>query len=185
MKSKLPSHAKKVFSGELFDVYQWEQQLYDKSKATYEALKRTDTVNVIPVTKEGKIILIEEEQPHISLHLKNVAGKVDPGETSIEAAKRELLEETGYTCTNLKLWFEQNLVYKIDWTVYTFVAVGCNKTSNQDLEPGERITPILLSFDEFIEKVCADDFPNLSLKVKILEAKLDPKKMAELQKLLV
>lgn len=185
MKNKIPSHAKKVFKGEIFDVFQWEQELFDNSKATFESLKRSDTVTVIPVTEDGKIILIEEEQPHIPLHLKNVAGKVDTGETPEQAAKRELLEETGYDCKELVLWYKQNLVYKIDWTIYTFVARGCKKVAEQNLEGGERITPVLLSFEEFIEKVCAEDFPNLSLKVKILEAKIHSRKMKDLKKLLI
>jgi ADP-ribose pyrophosphatase len=184
-KNKIPEHAKKVFAGEIFDVYQWEQELFDKSKAIFESLRRSDTVTVIPVTEDGKIMLIEEEQPHIPLHLKNIAGKVDPGETPEDTAKRELLEETGYECNNLRLWYTQNLVYKIDWTVYTFVAQGCKKVSEQNLEGGERITPVLFEFDDFIEKVCEEDFPNLSLKVKILEAKLDSEKMRDLKAMLL
>ena len=181
---KLPTDAKKVFTGEIFDVFQWEQELYDKSTAIFEALKRSDTVTVIPVTEDGKIILIEEEQPHIELQLKNVAGTVDPGENPERAAKRELLEETGYECQDLVLWYKQNLVLKIDWDIYTYIAKGCKKVGDQNLEAGEKITPFLFTFEEFIEKVCEEDFPNLSLKVKILEAKLDPKKMAELKSLL-
>ncbi len=181
---KIPSHAKKVFTGEIFDVYQWEQVLFDDSKAIFESLKRTDTVTVIPVTEEGKIMLIEEEQPHIPLHLKNVAGKVDPGETPEETARRELLEETGYECRDLELWYKENPIYKIDWAVYTFVARGCKNTGNQKLEGGERITPVLYSFDEFLDKVLEPDFPNLALKVKVLEAKLDPGKMTQLKSLL-
>ncbi len=181
---KIPEHAKKVFAGEIFDVFQWEQEQFDKTKAIYESLKRGNTVTVIPVTEDGKVMLIEEEQPSIPLHLKNVAGKIDPGETPEEAAKRELLEETGYDCKELILWYESNPVYKMDWTIHTYVAKGCKKVADQALEGGERITPILLSFDEFIEKVSAEDFPNLSLKVKILEAKLDPEKMQKLRRLL-
>lgn len=184
MKTKIPPQAKMAFKGKIFDVYQWEQELYDNSTAIFESLKRSDTVTVVPVTSEGKIMLIEEEQPQIPLHLKNIAGKVDPGEEPEETARRELLEETGYDCGELKLWYEQNLVYKIDWTVYTYVAKNCKKVADQNLEAGERITPILLDFDEFIEKVTAEDFPNLALKVKILEAKLDPDKMKELKTLL-
>lgn len=181
---KIPEHAKKVFEGQIFDAYQWDQELFDGSKAVFESLRRTDTVIVIPVTEDGKIMLIEEEQPQIPLHLKNVAGKVDPGEEPEETARRELLEETGYSCGEIKLWYSTNPIYKIDWTVYTFVATGCKKAGPQNLEGGERIRPILFTFDEFIDKVYAEDFPNSALKVKVLEAKLDSKKMEELRKLL-
>ena len=47
----MPEHAKKVFSGVMFDVYQWEQEMYDGSTATFEKLTRPDTAQVIPVTK--------------------------------------------------------------------------------------------------------------------------------------
>lgn len=184
MRHKIPSQAKLAFKGQIFDVYQWEQVLFDDSKMIFESLKRSDTVTVIPVTEDGKIMLIEEEQPHIPLHLKNVAGKVDPGEEPEETAKRELLEETGYKCQEMELWYLENPIYKIDWSVYTYVAKGCKKVGPQNLEGGERIIPVLLSFEEFIEKVTTADFPNLALKVKILEAKLDSQKMAELKSLL-
>lgn len=182
--NKIPEHAKKVFAGEIFDVFQWDQELFDGTRAVFESLKRTDTVTVIPVTEDGRIMLIEEEQPQIPLHLKNVAGKVDPGEKPETTAVRELLEETGYAGTDIKLWYKQNLVYKIDWTIYTYVIRGCKKVAEQSLEGGERITPVLLSFEEFIDKVCEEDFPNLALKVKILDAKLSNEKMNELKSLL-
>lgn len=56
-----------------------------------------DWVNVIAITTDGKFI-IEEQYRH---GIKKVcfelcAGMVDEGETPLETAKRELLEETGY-----------------------------------------------------------------------------------------
>lgn len=36
---KLPPQAKKVFTGQIFDVYQWEQEMYDGSFETFEMLK--------------------------------------------------------------------------------------------------------------------------------------------------
>ena len=32
---KLPEQAKKVFDGEIFDVYQWDQEMYDGSTETF------------------------------------------------------------------------------------------------------------------------------------------------------
>jgi ADP-ribose pyrophosphatase len=46
---KIPPHASKVFSGIIFDVYQWDQQLFNGKIATFEALTRSSTVIVIPV----------------------------------------------------------------------------------------------------------------------------------------
>jgi hypothetical protein len=47
--AKIPSHAHKVFSGVIFDVYQWDQELFNGKIATFEAIQRPSTVIVIPV----------------------------------------------------------------------------------------------------------------------------------------
>ena len=92
---RIPDTAKRVFKGKLFDIYQWPQIMFDGSTATYEGLKRTDTVNIFPVTKEGKIILGKQDQPGVKTFIGGFGGRMEEGEDPIQAAKRELLEETG------------------------------------------------------------------------------------------
>lgn len=130
----LPEHAKKVFSGKLFDVYQWEQELYDGGKATFEKLKRPDTVIVFPVLDNGKILLTHQEQPGQALFIGTPGGRVDEGEDVLEAAKRELLEETGYEASELILWDARQPFTKIDWAVYTFIAKGLKRISESSLD---------------------------------------------------
>lgn len=60
--SKIPPHAVRVFKGVIFDVYQWEQMLYDGSTTTFECLKRPDTVIVIPLAGE-MVYYAEQAQP--------------------------------------------------------------------------------------------------------------------------
>src|SRR3989344_4305397 len=95
-KQPLPEHAKRVFKGAVFDVYQWEQELYDGTHKTFEKLKRPDTVVVFPVLDDGKILLTEQEQPGKEPFIGATGGKVEEGEDILEAVKRELLEESGY-----------------------------------------------------------------------------------------
>ena len=57
-----------------------------------------DWVNVIPLTKDGQVILVKQYRfgtQDFSLEIPG--GMLDSGDTPADAASRELLEETGYT----------------------------------------------------------------------------------------
>src|SRR3990167_5801555 len=123
-KQPIPENAKRVFKGVVFDVYQWEQKMFDCSKATFEKLKRPDTVVVFPVLPDGKIILTEQEQPGKAPFIGATGGRIDEGEEVLDAARRELLEESGYTDRGFFFLGAPQPVGKIDWAVFTFVAKG-------------------------------------------------------------
>ena len=180
----IPEHAKPVFSGEIFTVLQWEQELYDGSTATFEALDRPDTVHTVCVLDSGNLLLVEDEQPNRGMVLTPPGGRIDPGETPEEAATRETLEETGYEIGDLRPWHDYQVHSKIDWTVYAFIGRDCKKVAEQNLEPGEKVTLREFTFDEFL---ALGDEPLLRdnvIKIMLLQAQLDPKKKEALQALL-
>lgn len=86
-KQSLPSNAKLVFKGTIFDVYQWEQEGYDGKVKIFEKIKRPDTVVILPILEDGKILLARQGQPGKEPFLGTVGGRVDEGETPLEAAK--------------------------------------------------------------------------------------------------
>ena len=59
----IPDNASCVFRGVLFDVYQWQQKMFDGSHGTFEMLRRPDTIAVVAIDDDGKIIACHEEQP--------------------------------------------------------------------------------------------------------------------------
>lgn len=60
-------------------------------------LEAPDWVTVVAVTADNRIVMVEQFRFGVGvLTTEPVAGTVDPGEDSLEAAKRELLEETGF-----------------------------------------------------------------------------------------
>ncbi|HLC87517.1 MAG TPA: NUDIX hydrolase [Patescibacteria group bacterium] len=185
MNQKFPPQAKRVFKGMIFDVYQWEQEMYDGSTHTFEKIIRPDTVLVIPVTEDDKIIICEQEQPHRNKpYLSLISGRVEENELPEEAAKRELLEETGFEAKELILFDKHEVSHKIAWTIYTYIAKGCKKVAEQDLDPGEKIRCDFITFEEFIELLASKKVDDIHLTVKALEAKLDTKKMEEFKSLL-
>src|SRR3989344_3180547 len=184
-KQPIPENAKRVFRGVVFDVYQWEQKMFDGSKATFEKLKRPDTVVVFPVLPGGKIILTEQEQPGKEPFIGATGGRVDEGEDILEAAKRELLEESGYTAEEFILWDAQHPTSKVDWVVFTFIAKGVKKIADLHLDAGEKIKLITLTLDELIDIPTKKNiyFAEQEITLKLMEAKLDPQKKKELEKL--
>ncbi len=146
----MPKDATLVFKGIIFDVYQWQQQMFDGSPATFEMLKRPDTLKVIAV-KDDKIIVVDQEQPNHSQFFDLPGGRHDvDGETELEASKRELLEETGMTFKNWKLLDISQPMPKIEQFVYVFLATELESQSDQELDAGERIRVLEKSFDEVV-----------------------------------
>lgn len=183
-KHPLPPQAKKVFSGQIFDVYQWEQEMFDGSVAVFEKVKRTDTVNIIAVTPDQKLLLGHEEQPGTPPFYGTFGGRIDPGEDPLNAAKRELLEETGYEAPDWQLLHAFQPLKKIEWAIYTFVARDCRRTQDQKLESGEKIDLLTVSWSEFLELAQRPDFRDQEITFMVLQALVHPEKMTTLKRLL-
>lgn len=184
-KQPIPDHAKKVFSGVLFDVYQWEQELFNGARTVFEKIRRPDTVVVFPVLDDGRILLTEQEQPGSEPFIGATGGRVDETEDILAAAKRELLEESGYEASEFVLWDAQQPTSKIEWAVYTFIAKGLKKVAELNLDAGEKIQLKPVSFDEFLELATIERFRFAEKEIisKVFEARLDPEKKEELRKL--
>ena len=173
---KIPKHAKKVFKGEIFEVHQWKQKLFDGSYATFEALKRPNTIQVIAV-QDDKVLVGYEKQPLKGMFYSFFGGRQEKGELPLLTAKRELLEETGMASEDWELFKIYNPVSKIDWSVYIFIARNCRKAAKPSLEPGERIIVKKFSFNDFISLVCSDKFVSTDIACYFLRIKNDSKKL--------
>lgn len=155
---KIPPNAKRVFRGVFFDVFQWEQEMFDGSKQTFERIRRPDTVQVL-ATRDGRVLLVEEEQPAARRRTGMIGGVVDPGETVQGAARRELLEEAGLSSDDWEVLFtDEPGGNRLDYSVHYFIARNCVRVADPKLEPGERITVHPLKFEEFVERASDAEF---------------------------
>jgi ADP-ribose pyrophosphatase len=182
---KIPDNAKLVFKGLLFDTYQWEQELFDGSTSTFEALKRRDSVTIV-ATHEGKIVINKEEQPGRPPFITCPGGVIESTDTPLESASRELLEETALCSEDWKEWFTADPwgTNKVEWNNYFFIAKNCQKAEHPSLDAGEKIEVTYVTFEEFLELRLEPTFRNKELIPFLERASQNEEEKQKLQALL-
>ncbi len=113
----------------------------------YYVLEYPTWVNVIAITREGKFLMVEQYRHGLGeVFTELVAGVAEDGETPLEAAKRELLEETGYGCGEWRQFsvLSQNPA-STDNLTYTFLATDVEPIDTQHLDATEDIKVRLLA----------------------------------------
>ena len=151
LEEKLVSGAE-VYSGDLLHVQRDVVRLPDGSTGTREYIRHPGAAVVVPILDDGRVLLERQFRwPHRRVFIELPAGKVDKGESALEAAKRELLEETGYTATGWKrLGVIHTSVAYTDEGIEIFVARGLAK-GGRKLDKGE----FLEIFDVPLEEALA------------------------------
>lgn len=94
----------RVAQTRLFQVEQLDLRFSNGVERTYERLASSGfgAVAIVPVTSEGSVILVQEYGAGINDYQWGVPkGAIDPGETQVEAANRELMEEAGIGARSL------------------------------------------------------------------------------------
>jgi 8-oxo-dGTP pyrophosphatase MutT (NUDIX family) len=109
-------------------------------------LQGRDWCNVVAVTADDQVVLVWQYRFGTdALSLEIPGGVVDPGETPLEAARRELREETGYEAES----FERLLVVEPNPAIqnnrcYTFVARGAGASAQPAFDAQEELETVLV-----------------------------------------
>lgn len=115
-----------------------------------------ESVITLPITNDGNVILVVQPRAWniLTVGVEFPAGYIETGEKPEEAAKRELIEETGYEAGELipiaKYYADQGAMKGFS---YSFLAMDCEKKHEQKLDQGEYIKFFECTFDEAIELV--------------------------------
>ncbi len=92
-----------VYHGSIIDVERLTVELPNGRRTTRDVVRNPGASAIVPVTDDGKIILVEQfRKPIEKVSLEIPAGKLDKGENPDHCAVRELQEETGYTSKNIR-----------------------------------------------------------------------------------
>lgn len=100
MRAKPGARTVKIFETEWFTLE--SIPFKSPSRAPYYRINCPDSVEILALTTEHKVILVRQFRPAIGAKILELpSGYVDRGETRRQAAQRELREETGYASTTL------------------------------------------------------------------------------------
>ncbi|MDE6872049.1 MAG: NUDIX hydrolase [Bacteroidales bacterium] len=116
----------------------------------FYVLEYPDWVNVIAITSGGEFVMERQFRYGLGKTCYEIcAGVMEDGETPVEAARRELLEETGYAGGEWRKLMEISGNSSTTSNItHCFLATGVEKVSGQDLDPTEDLSVELLSEDE-------------------------------------
>lgn len=93
-----------IFQGKIISLQIDHVKLPNGETATREVVKHPGAVAVLAITDDDKMIVVEQyRKPLGRSQVEIPAGKLEPGEDLARAAIRELEEETGYSCEEVRL----------------------------------------------------------------------------------
>lgn len=151
----------RIYSTRIFDVCKQQVELSIRNyRAEYFLIQCPDWMNVLPLTKEGNVVLIRQARPAIALESIEIPGGIiEAGEDPMEAAKRELQEETGYACGRIESlgFVHPNPAINTN-RCHMFVAFDCEPIGAQGLDPGEDIEVFEVTIQEAMRLIDTNEF---------------------------
>ena len=163
--------SKQIFDGVVVKLYVDDIELPNGKKSIREVVRHPGAVCVIPVTDEGEVIMVRQFRYPFSKPLLEIpAGKLEPNEDPLDAAMRELEEESGVVADKVEFMGElYTTVAFTDEKIYTYIATGLTyKEAHPDEDEFVQVEKIPLA--KLVDMVMAGEIKDSKTQVSILKA---------------
>ena len=160
-----------IYEGKLVKLYRETVRLPDGNHADREIVRHTGAVAMVPVLPTGEVLLVRQYRTAARQVLLEIpAGTLEPGEDPLNAAVRELQEETGYKPGKLvRLGAEYTAPGYTTEIIHLFVATEL-EAARLDADDDEFIEVVRLPFTEALRQVIAGEIPDGKTQLALLLA---------------
>ena len=175
---EIQTGSENIFSGVILNVKRDQVCLPNGHQSVREVIRHVGAVCVVPVTDEGRVVVERQYRYPIDQVITEIpAGKLDSKEEDrLDAAKRELREETGITADH---WTDIGLYYPAaaysDEKITMYLAQGLHM-GQQMLDEDEFLNVQLVSMNELIEEILSGKITDGKTQVAILKVAMLLKK---------
>ena len=160
-----------IFDGKVLHLYRDDIYLPDGREAFREYCRHTGAVCIVPVTDEGEIICVRQYRYAIGqTTLEIPAGKLDSREEDhVEAALRELREETGAMCESLTyLGLFRSTPAILDEKIDLYLAEGLT-FGETDPDEDEFLEIVKIPLAELVDRAMAGEITDGKTLVAVLK----------------
>jgi 8-oxo-dGTP pyrophosphatase MutT (NUDIX family) len=121
------------------------------------------------IIRDGEILLIEKKRGIGAGKINGPGGKIDPGETSLQTAKRELLEETGHAARE---WAPLVQIHPAigfsNEVIDIFVARGLERRAEAAPDHGELIDVEWATLGALVDALRAGQLPDVKTHIAVM-----------------
>lgn len=130
----------------------------DSKKSDFFVIEAPSWINIIALTKDEDVVLIEQFRHGTEeITLEIPSGMIDEGEEPMATARRELLEETGFSSENIVLIGKSNPNPAIQNNeMFHYLAVDCEKNGETSFDEHESIVTKMFPLGE-IDKLIENE----------------------------
>jgi len=135
---------------------------HEEEELCYFVKEDPDFSVVGAITEDGKILMLRQFRPGPGRFCYDMpAGMIDPGDTALETAHKELLEETGYVAAEMELVTVTYVSAYSTARKHIFLARGCKPVQAPEEEENVVADPVLMDVEDFVALVRAEPIIDL------------------------
>ena len=161
-----------IFNGKILHVIRDSVRLPNGDETGRELIRHVGAVCVVPVTDDGKVYVERQYRYPLDMVITEIpAGKLDSKqENRLDAAKRELMEETGLTADE---WIDMGLYYPAaaytDEKITMYLAKGLHE-GERKLDEDEFLNVVQVPLTELVNDIMNGDITDGKTQAALLKA---------------